>query len=131
MQVVSESVAESPEADHNPPAVSSNVSTVVQGAGDSQSSRNPAQVLTTVPTNVFTRTLQGTLGFTTSQVRVLVEDIYDTQDELLCWKFTDLKYWCYLKPRIPVIRGSISFRYRSINSLQALDWWVIDLMIRG
>ena len=72
--------AEAPEADHHPPTCEPQVSAVVKGSGESQASMNPVQVSTPVPSNVFTGTLQGTLGFITAQFRVLVEEGYYTQD---------------------------------------------------
>ena len=36
-----------------------------------------------------------------------------------------------MKVKIPVIRGSISFEYRKIKCLQALDWWVTNLTLQG
>ena len=42
-----------------------------------------------VPVNIFTGTLQGIIGFTITQVRVLVDDGYDSQELVLYWKFTD------------------------------------------
>ena len=30
-----------------------------------------------------------------------------------------------------MIRGSISFEYRKIKCLQALDWWVTNLTLQG
>ena len=88
---MSKSGAELPEADQNPPIGAPQVSTVVQWAGASQASQNQEQVSTQVPTKSFTGTIQGTLGFTTVQVKVLVEDGYDTQEAVLYWKFIDIK----------------------------------------
>ena len=68
---------ESIEADQNPPTGAPRVSTMQRGAGESQVSKNPLQVSTPMPTNVFTWTLQGTLGFATAHIKVLVEDGYD------------------------------------------------------
>ena len=73
LQVMSASGVESPEADQNLPTSAPQVSTVVQGAGNSQASRNQVQVSTPVSTNVFTGTLQGILCFATAQIRILVE----------------------------------------------------------
>ena len=72
IQFMSASWEDSPEADQNPPTDEPQVSTMVQWAGASQASTNPVQVSTPVPVNVFTGTLQGTLGFTTAQIKVLV-----------------------------------------------------------
>ena len=38
-----------------------------------------------VPVNIFTGTLQDTLGFTITQVQVLVDDGYDSQESVLYW----------------------------------------------
>ena len=61
----------------NPPTEEPQVSTVVQ-----------------VPANIFMGTLQGIFGFISTQVRVLVDDGYDSQEFVLYWKFTDIKEWC-------------------------------------
>ena len=58
----------------NPPTEAPQVSTVVQ-----------------VPINIFTGTLQVVLGFTSTQVRILVDDRYDSQESVLYWKFEDIK----------------------------------------
>ena len=47
---------------------------------------------TSVPVNIFTGTLQGIFGFTNIQVRVLVDDGYDSQGSIMYRKFTDIKY---------------------------------------
>ena len=54
-----------------------------------------------VPVNIFTGKLQGILGFTSTQVRVLVNDGYARHDSVLYWKFIDIKEWCQLKVKIP------------------------------
>ena len=93
----------------NTPTEAPQVSTVVQ-----------------VPVNIFTGTLQGILGLTSTQVRVLVENVYDSQESVLYWKFTDIKEWCQLKSKIPEIQGGVYDGDRNIKYLQALDWWVTD-----
>ena len=105
---MSASRAELPEADHNIPTGKQKVSITLQGSGPSQASMNLVKVSTPVPTNVFTGTLQGTLGFNTSHIKVLVEDEYDTQYAVLYWKFTDIKEWCHLKSKTPMSYGGIS-----------------------
>ena len=44
-----------------------------------------------VPSNILTGTLQGILGFANTQVWVLKDDGYDSQESVLYWKFTDIK----------------------------------------
>ena len=44
-----------------------------------------------VPVNIFTGTLQGIIGFTSTQVRILVDNGYDRQQSVIYWKFTDIK----------------------------------------
>ena len=83
-----------------------------------------------VPTNVFTVILQGTLGFNNYQIKVLVEDGYYTQESVLHWKFTDIKEWCQLESKKPVICCGIYVGDRKINFLQALAWWATDLIPR-
>ena len=82
------------------------------------------------PTNVFTNTLQETLGFTTSQVHILDEDGYYTQYLVLYWNFTEIREWCQLKYNIPESRGGISFVDRNIKCPQELAWWVMDLTLQ-
>ena len=91
LQVMSESGADSPEADQNLPTGAPQVSTVVQSEGYSQEGCNLVKLSTPVPNNVFMGTLQGTLGFTTYWINFMVEDLYDTHDAVLHWKFTDIK----------------------------------------
>ena len=73
-----------------------------------------------VPVNIFRGTLQGILGFTSTQVRILVDNGYDIQESVLYWKFTDIKEWCQLKANIPASRGGVSYGDRKINCLRAL-----------
>ena len=80
----------------------------------------PAEVLQLstvlkVPVNIFTGTLQGIIGFTSTQVRVLVDNEYDRQESVIYWKFTDIKDWCQLKAKIPASRGGVSYGDRKIN----------------
>ena len=58
----------------NPPTEAPQVSTVVQ-----------------VPFDIFTGTLQGIVGFTSTRVQVLVDHVYDSQESVLYWKFTYIK----------------------------------------
>ena len=46
-----------------------------------------------VPVNIFTGVLQGVLGFTGTQVWVLVDNGYDSQYSVLYWAFTHIKEW--------------------------------------
>ena len=73
---------------------------------------------------------EGILGFTSIQVRVLVDDRYDSQESVLYWKISDIKELCQLKFKIPASRGGMSYGDRKINCLQALTWWVTDLTLR-
>ena len=82
----------------NPPTEVSKVSTVVQ-----------------VPLNLFMGTLQGILGFTSTHVRVLVDDGYGSQEFILYWKFTDIKEWCQIKAKIPASHGGASYGDRKIK----------------
>ena len=84
-----------------------------------------------VPSNIFMGTIQGILGFTITQVGVLVDDAYASQELVLYRRFTDIKEWCQLKANIPAIRGGVAYVDRKIKLLQALDWWVKHLMLRG
>ena len=81
--------------------------------------------------NIFTGTIKDIIGFTSTQVRVLVDDGYDSQEYILYWKFTDIKKWFQIKAKIPASCGGASYGYRKIKCLQALDWWVIHLTLRG
>ena len=98
----------------NPPTEAPQVSTVVQ-----------------VPVNIFTGTLQGILGFISTQVRVLVDDGYDSQESVIYWKYTYIKEWCKLKAKITASRGGIYYGDRKIKCLQELAWWVTDLTLQG
>ena len=83
----------------NTPTEAQQVSTVVQVTTTSPS----------VPVNIFIGKIQGILVFTNTQVRVLVDDGYDSQEPVLYWKFTDIKEWYQLKFNIPARFGGISF----------------------
>ena len=76
LQVIPETEADSTGVGENPPTEAPQVATVVKK-----------------PVNIFTGTLQGILGFTSTQIRVLVYNGYDSQYSVLCWKFTDIKEW--------------------------------------
>ena len=91
LPVISASGADPPEVEHNPPKGAPQISTVVQGECASQESKNQVQVSTPVPTIFFTETLQGTLVFTTTHIKILVEDGYDTQEAVPNWKFIDIQ----------------------------------------
>ena len=84
-----------------------------------------------VPANIFTGTLQGILGFTSNQFWILVEDVYDSQESVIYWKFTDIKEWYQLIYKINASRGGVSYGDRKIKWIQALDWWVTYLTLRG
>ena len=84
-----------------------------------------------MPTYAFTRILQNTLSFTTDQVRILSEEVYDTQYVVLYWQFSEIKEWRQSKANIPVSCGGIYFGARKVKCLQELAWWVTDLMMRG
>ena len=74
LHVIPETGAYSTGVGENLPIEAPQVSTVVQ-----------------VPVNIFMGKLQGILGFTSTQVRVLVDDGYDSQESVIYWKFTDIK----------------------------------------
>ena len=90
------------------------------------------QVLTVVkvPVNIFTGTLKDIFGFASTQVQVLVDNVYDSQDSVLYCKFADIKYWCQIKSKIPASRGGLSYGDRKIKFLQELAWWVTYLTLR-
>ena len=71
------------------------------------------------------------MGFTITQVQVLVDNKYDSQGSILYGKITDIKKWCQLKSKIPLIRDGLSYGDRKINCLHALDLWVKDLTLWG
>ena len=100
-----------------PPIEVPQVSTIVKVATDAPS----------VPVNIFTGTRQGIIGFTNTQVLVLVEDRYDSQESVLYWKLTDIKYWFQLKAKISASRGEVSHVDRRIKFLQEMAWWVTNL----
>ena len=84
--------------------------------GENTSTEAP-QVSTVVQVtlNIFTGTLQGILGFTIAQVRVLVDDEYDSQELVFYWKFTGIKDWRQLKAKILANRGGVSYGDRKIK----------------
>ena len=104
-----------------PPTEAPQVSIVVQVTTAVQS----------VPVNISTGTIQDIIGFTNTQVRVLVDDGYDSQASFLYWRFADIKEWCQLKYKIPTSCSRISYGYMKIKYLQEMDWRVTDLMLRG
>ena len=104
----------------NPPTEAPKVSTVVQVATAAPS----------VLVSIFAGTLQDILGFTSTQVRVLMDDGYDGQESVLYWKLTYIKEWCQLKAKISVSHGGVFYGDRKIKCLQALVWWVTDLTLR-
>ena len=106
--------ADSTGVGENPPTEAPQVSMVVQ-----------------VPVNIFTGTLQGILGFTHTQVRVLVDDGYDSQEYVLYWKFTYIKEWRQLTANVPAICCGVSYGETKIKCLQALAWWMTYLTLRG
>ena len=105
----------------NLPKEAPQVSTVVKIATDAPS----------VPVNIFTGRLQGILGFTITQVQVLVDDGYDSQELVLYWKLADIKDWCQLKSKIPKSYGEVYYGNKKIKGLQALAWCVTYLMLWG
>ena len=84
-----------------------------------------------VPANIFTGTLQDILGFTNTQVWILADDGYGSQESVMYWIFTNIKELCQLKSNTPEIHGGVSYVHRKIKCLQALDWWVTDLTLQG
>ena len=44
-----------------------------------------------VPVNIFMWKLMGILAFTSTRVRVLVDNRYESQESVFNWKFTDIK----------------------------------------
>ena len=114
LQIMPGKRADSTGVDKNPPTEAPQVSTVVQ-----------------VPVNIFRRTLQVIIGLTSTQVQVLVENGYDSQEFVLYWKFTSIKEWCQLKAKIPVRCGGVSYGDRKIKCLQSLALWVTDFTLQG
>ena len=80
LQVITATVADSTGLGENTPTEAPQFSTVLQVATAAPS----------VPVNIFMGTLQGILVFTSNQVRVLVDDGYNSQDSDIYWKFIDL-----------------------------------------
>ena len=105
----------------DPPTEAPQVSMVVQVATAASS----------VTSNIFTGKLQGVIGFTVTQVWVLVDDGYDSQKLVLYFIFAYVKDWCQLKSRISASCSGVSYGDRNIKCLQALDLWVTYLTLRG
>ena len=114
LHVIPGTGADSTEVGKNPSTEAPHVSTVVK-----------------VLVSIFMGTLQGILGFTSTQVQVLVDDGYDSQESVIYWKFIDIKEWCQLKARIPASCSGVYYGDSKIKCLQALAWWVTDLTLRG
>ena len=95
--------ADSTVVGENLPTEAPQVSTVVQ-----------------VPVNIFTGTFQGILGFTSTQVRFLVDDGYYSEESVIYSKFTGIKERFQIKSKIPASRGGVSYGYRKIKFLQSL-----------
>ena len=115
-----ETGADSTGVGENPATEAPQVSTVVQVATSAPS----------VPVNTITGKFQGIIGFTITQVQVLVDGGYDRQESVLYWEFIDIKEWCHLKSNIPASCGGVSYWDRKINWFQVLSWWVTDLTLR-
>ena len=69
-----ESGADSLAADHNLITYAPQTAASEKGTGYLQANKNLVQVSNPVPNNLFTGTLQVTLGFTTTHIRVLGVD---------------------------------------------------------
>ena len=61
----------------------------------------------------------------------MVDNVYDSQESVIFWKFIDIKEWCQIKSNIHVSHGGVSYGDSKINFLQALAWWVTDLTLWG
>ena len=68
-----------------------------------------------VPVNIFTGTLQRILSFTSTQVRVLVDYGYYSQEYVLYWRFTDIKEWFQIKPNITARHSGVFYGGRKIK----------------
>ena len=106
--------AESIGVGENTPTEAPQLSTVVQ-----------------VPVNIFTGTLQGIIGFTNTQIWVLVDNRYDRHESVLYWKFRDFKEWCQIKSSFPASCSGVYYGDRKIDCLKALAWWVTYLTLQG
>ena len=83
-----------------------------------------------VPANIFTGTLQDILGFANTQVWILADNGYGSQELVLYWIFTNIKEWRQLKYKTPESHSGVSYVDRKIKWLQALAWWVTDLTVQ-
>ena len=62
------------------------------GVGENSPTEAPkVSTVVQVPFNIFTGALWGILGFTVTQVQVLVDGGYDSQESVIYWKFTNIK----------------------------------------
>ena len=68
-----------------------------------------------VPVNIFTGTLQGILGFTSTPVQFFVDDGYDSQDSVLYWESAYIKEWCHPKSNILASLGGVCYGDRKIK----------------
>ena len=117
--------------DGNYPPYASPVVVEGQGSVDPPVVWNQLQVAPQVAANFFTGTLMNTIGFSIGKFLALVEDVYGASDTVLYWKLIYIWECCELKARISLSHGGSMFGDIKIKWLQALDWWVTYLKLRG
>ena len=71
------------------------------------------------PPVTFEDTLLNILRFTANQATTLMEEGYNTANELRFWSADDVKTWAANKTKLPVTRGGCTYGNPRVKSLQA------------
>jgi hypothetical protein len=79
----------------------------------------------------FEQLLVNVLRFTTNQATTLINEGYDTLDELLFWDSDDIRTWCHNKSRLTTARGRCPYGDPRVHKLQAYAFWCTDMHRRG
>ena len=66
-----------------------------------------------------------------TQYETLIDEGYDTVQELCFWDMKDISEWCTNKTLLPAARGRCSFGNPRILAIQELAFWATDMHQRG
>jgi hypothetical protein len=83
------------------------------------------------PPVTFVNTLTNILRFTDNQATTLMNEGYDSADELRFWSADDVKAWAVNKTKLPATRGGCPYGDPRVKSLQAFAFWATDMHRRG
>ena len=75
--------------------------------------------------------LTNVLRLTQNQSNTLIDEGYDTAQELCFWDMKDISEWCTNKTKLPAARGGCSFGNPRMLAIQALAFWATDMHQRG